>query len=306
MSNITIIAHNGNFHADDVFAVATIMIAIKHSDVPAWRESVIKVLRTRDPEIIAAGDFVVDVGGVYDEENNRFDHHQEGGAGARENKIPYASFGLVWKKYGVKISGSEAAAESIERKIVMPIDGVDNGIDMFKPMFPPVMPYGIHDVLYSLFPTWKEKESNIDEIFMSAVDIARDLLQREIKRSQDNLEARALVEAAYHASINKKIIVLDVRYPAEALDILQQFKEPMFIVKPDEQNGTWKVATIRKASGSFKARRDLPEAWAGKRDKEFAEITGIADALFCHNKLFLAVAATKEGALELAKMALKH
>ena len=306
MSNVTIIAHNGNFHADDVFAVATLMLVIKHSDFPAWRESVIKVLRTRDPEIIAAGDFVVDVGGVYDPENNRFDHHQFGGAGQRENGIPYASFGLVWKKFGEKVAGSPASADSIERRMVMPIDGADNGIDIMKPIFPNVMPYGIHDVLYSFSPTWKEKDINIDEVFMTAVDLARDLLLREIKRSQDNVEARVLVEAAYHIQEDKRIVLLDARYPAEVLDVLQQFKEPMFVVRPDEQNNSWKVNVIRKGPGSFKARRDLPEAWAGKMNAELAEITGVSDALFCHNKLFLAAAQSKDGALELAKLALKH
>ncbi len=305
MSSITIITHNGNFHADDVFAVATLMLAVKHSDFPAWRERLIKVLRTRDPEIIAAGDFVVDVGTVYDEENNRFDHHQEGGAGERANGIPYASFGLVWKKFGEKLAGSKAAADSIEQKIVMPIDGVDNGVDMYKPVFPDVVPYGIYDVLYSFFPTWKEKDINIDEVFMTVVDLARDILSREITRVKDNAEARMMIEEAYQKSESKEIILLDTRYPAEALSALEQHPEPLFVVRPDDQNGTWKVNTLRKSRGSFKSKKDLPASWAGKRDGELAQISGVPDALFCHNKLFLAVAQSKEGALELAKKALK-
>lgn len=36
---------------------------------------------------------VVDIGGVYDLETNHFDHHQIGGAGKRENGIPYAAIG---------------------------------------------------------------------------------------------------------------------------------------------------------------------------------------------------------------------
>ena len=56
--------------------------------------------RTRDEERITKADYVFDVGGIYDPSINRFDHHQPGGAGKRENDIPYAAFGLVWKTYG--------------------------------------------------------------------------------------------------------------------------------------------------------------------------------------------------------------
>jgi uncharacterized UPF0160 family protein len=37
-----------------------------------------EVVRSRDPEVLAALDIVIDVGAVYDPENNRFDHHQRG------------------------------------------------------------------------------------------------------------------------------------------------------------------------------------------------------------------------------------
>lgn len=34
--------------------------------------------RTRDPAVLNTCDIVVDVGGVYDEKTQRFDHHQRG------------------------------------------------------------------------------------------------------------------------------------------------------------------------------------------------------------------------------------
>ena len=91
MTDITIATHNGNFHADDVFSIA----ALKNI-FPAFN-----LVRTRDLEVIGKADVVIDVGGIYDPETGRFDHHQRGGAGERENGIPYSSFGLVWKKYGL-------------------------------------------------------------------------------------------------------------------------------------------------------------------------------------------------------------
>ncbi len=59
------------------------------------------MIRTRDLEVINKADIVIDVGGEYNADTGRFDHHQRGGAGERENGIPYSSFGLIWQKYGL-------------------------------------------------------------------------------------------------------------------------------------------------------------------------------------------------------------
>ena len=56
---VTIGSHSGNFHADDVFAVAALILM--H---PEYR-----ILRSRDPEIWKECDYLVDVGGVYDHKN---------------------------------------------------------------------------------------------------------------------------------------------------------------------------------------------------------------------------------------------
>ena len=98
-----IVTHNAKFHTDDVFAVATLLILYPGAEV----------IRTRDESIIKMADIVVDVGQVYDAGNNRFDHHQVGGAGKRENGIQYASFGLVWKKFCEILTGGIEEARMI-------------------------------------------------------------------------------------------------------------------------------------------------------------------------------------------------
>lgn len=35
-------------------------------------------MRSRDPEVLSNCDVVIDVGGVYEPDNNRYDHHQRG------------------------------------------------------------------------------------------------------------------------------------------------------------------------------------------------------------------------------------
>src|SRR3989338_10478532 len=172
MNKVKIVTHNASFHTDDVFAVATLQIFLK--DVAT------EVIRTRDPEIIKTSDFIVDVGGIHDEKLKRFDHHQFGGAGERENKIPYASFGLVWKAYGEKITGNKSIADSIDKKLVQYVDAIDNGIDVSKSIFPDVDPYIIQNIAFAFSPTWKEKNYDTLEAFNTLVSLAKKLLEREI------------------------------------------------------------------------------------------------------------------------------
>ena len=146
----TIITHSGVFHADDVFAVA---VLLSLPDIERLGENQVEIIRTRDPHHIQKGDMVVDVGAVYDPEKNRFDHHQEAGAGARENGIPYASFGLVWKHYGAIRTGSQKVAQELDRELIQPIDALDNGVSIFESMNEDLYPYLIQDIMYILRPT---------------------------------------------------------------------------------------------------------------------------------------------------------
>lgn len=79
--------HNGTFHCDEALAVYLLKrtktygnagtdAAIAHR--PVTELSSIDLKRTRDPAVLDTCSIVVDVGGVYDENKQRFDHHQRG------------------------------------------------------------------------------------------------------------------------------------------------------------------------------------------------------------------------------------
>ena len=121
-----IVTHDSGFHSDDVFAVATVLLVLEKKG----EEGII--VRSRDEDVISKADFVVDVGRIYNEENEKFDHHQIGGAGVRENSIPYASFGLVWKKYGEVLCGDSDVQKIMDKSLVQFIDALDNGINLFE------------------------------------------------------------------------------------------------------------------------------------------------------------------------------
>ncbi len=193
-------------------------------------------------------------------------------------------------------------ADIIDRTLVQPIDIYDNGIDLVKEtVVPDIRPADIKSIFWMFRPTWKEEDLDLDLIFMQLVSYAKVILQRAIKAVGDEAEAVSLVQEAYESAPDKRLIILDERYPWE--DVLMQFPEPLFVVYPKRVDGTWSLKTI-STGVTYESRKDLPQSWAGKHDEEFENITGVSGAIFCHNRIFLAVAKTKEAILKLAEIAL--
>ena len=293
-----IATHNFKFHADDVFAVAALFILLGKENCT--------VHRTRDIEEINSADFAVDVGDVYNPEQNRFDHHQEGGAEDRQNGIPYASFGLVWKAYGEKISGSKEASDVIDRILVQPIDAGDNGFSTFTRTVENVSPGLLGDVISLYRPTLKEPE-DWDKRFLEAVDWAMWIIQREVKIQKDNTEVEKRIIEVYENSKNKKIIIFD---KADAFDreittrILFNFTEPIYAVLYRPNHDNWQIVAVSKERGSFETRKPFPEPWRAKTDEQFDLASGINGGVFCHKSGFMCVAKNFEAALELAEKSL--
>jgi uncharacterized UPF0160 family protein len=265
-----------------------------------YGSQITEVIRTRDESIIQTGDIVFDVGNIYDPSTNRFDHHQKEGAGTRANNIPYASFGLVWQKWGAEICGSQLAADFVDKKLVQTIDASDNGFALYSYTTPDTKEYVMDTICGAFGSTWKE-EDNYDEAFFEVVGIAEKILKREIKGAQDKCEAIPFVEEAYKQAQDKRIIVLDEYYPWN--ETLSRYSEILFVVSPTKEKDQWRVSAIQQER--FVNKKDLPSAWAGLREVELEKISGVTGALFCHRKLFLAVGKTKESAVELAKKAVE-
>lgn len=303
--SIKLVTHDGSFHTDDIFAASALSIYLANMG------EIFEIIRTRDKEIIENGDYVFDVGGIYNAELNRFDHHQVGGAGGRtipsgvegEKVIPYSSFGLVWQKFGIEIAGRKEVADFIERKLVMPVDANDNGIDLYKNNFPNILPFTLQDV-FSIFSPTALEDMKKDKQFVKALVWAKEILQREIKKANDKIEITKIIKNFYEKAKDKRLIVVDKpkvsRY--EIWDALQDFPEPLFVVYGDNED--WSVVAMRKEQNSFGNRKNFPALWAGLKAQELQNITRVQDAVFCHNNLFLSVAKSKEGAIKLAELAL--
>lgn len=291
----TLVTHNGSFHADDVFGVATLKM---HAGEP------LTIRRTRDRDEIDAADFVVDVGEEHDPERDRFDHHQEGGAGKRDNGIPYAAFGLVWKKYGAAVCGSQEIAEIVDAKLAQPIDAIDNGMSLHEgeSRIDGVYPYTIASMVAAFRPTWQEPDSDSDVLFQSLVKLATGVIDRERAHGQAAKAATDEVEKAYYEANDQRVVVLQKDLPWR--NVLCGKPEPLLVVYPKPERGEWCVKAV--PDDGFENRIDLPEDWAGKSGQELRRATGIQGSVFAHRARFMAVAETKKQAKQLALKALKN
>ncbi len=288
----TVVTHSGGFHADDVFAVAVFQLLLDKDNMT--------VVRTRDDEVISDADYVVDIGGIYDHELKRYDHHQPG-APIRENGIPYAAFGLVWKHYGEEVAGSKEAAEKIEEKICVPVDASDNAINIWDTGQFELAPLEWDDILQS----WRAEDTaseSMDEQFLHAVDFAREYLRRRIQRETVKLELSKKAKELYDSHHNDQIIISDEYVPQSEFI---QYDHVNVIVFPreSEDQSSWVAIAVQIDKKDYATRVSFPESWGGLHHEELAKVSGIEDAIFCHKTRYLFIAKSKESAIQAAKLA---
>ena len=291
-SELTLVTHSGKFHADEVAATAVLKYVFRDKDI--------QVTRSRNSEIINTADIVYDVGGVYDPEHARYDHHQKG-ALKRENGMTYSALGLVWRHYGLQYcDGDERAAERIDHVFIKGIDARDNSeISMNGDSHAP--DYGISQVIEQLNPILEHGET-YDEQFYKAVGRAADILMRLKEKVSMELETEDMVLTARETSADPRYVVLD--NPITPPEVLSSVEGLDYLVFPEITDNTWQIYAIHIAGDPFTPKSPFPAEWAGLLNQDIAQVTGVEDAIFCHSKRFLAVAKTKEGALALLEKAM--
>lgn len=291
---IKVAVHDGDFHTDDVFAVAILSLYLNQR---------LKIFRTRDHEVLLKMDYVLDVGRKYIPKENKFDHHQEGWNEKRANGIPYATSGLVWKEYGEKITGNIDVTEKIDSKIIQTIDAEDNGVELGKSTFENVVPYCVSDYIFDFNPSWTEKNLDPLKCFENAVEEAQRILKREIKKGQDCILGAKKIKEIYAKTEDKRILILDDNYSWKK--VVSLLPEALFVIQETKENNSWRVKSVGLNGSQFKNKIYFPESWAGKVIEELAKISGVPDALFCHNQRFMATTKTKDGAIKLAQLAIQ-
>jgi len=308
-----IVTHGGKFHADDVWAVSVLSILFPDCEIS----------RTRDPAIIEAADFAIDVGGIWDPAHGRFDHHQKNFSATRSNGVPYASAGLVWKKYGARCVSALAAAHAghqlsedsaqhiayaIDDDIVQYLDLSDVGAAKNAPGG-----YGLSAVISGFNPNWLDEQTlgygdaaeayRLSQ-FRRAQAILADIMINAVKYRVGALLALAQVRQSEVLEGGKVLFLNNSALPWTAV-VRKEMPKVLFVISHNLAEQRYMLHTVPISSESFVARADLPAAWAGLRDAELAAVTGVPDASFCHNGRFIAAAKSFEGTLAMARLALQ-
>ena len=289
----TIGTHNGQFHADEVFAVAILQELYPNTNI----------IRTRNSDVLQTCDIVVDVdGGQYDHHTTEKEY--------RENEIPFASAGLIWRDFGKEVIRTYASENhidiekvfhSIDESLFQGIDALDNGHQLDKDY----RITGISDIISGFNLTWN---SNGDEnhAFEQAVTFATQVLRNKLKSAIAKEEAKHIIVDALANRKTKELLILDTFCPwTNALLELDQEEEVLFVIFP-EKSGEYRIQVVPKEPNSFEARKSLPLSWAGKRDNELGEIIGIHDAVFCHAARFIAGAVSHASIMKMAQLALEE
>ncbi len=72
----------------------------------------------------------------------------------------------------------------------------------------------------------------------------------------------------------------------------------------DDREKKWRIQAVSQSPGSFESRHALPAAWRGLRDEELSKSSGVPGGVFVHASGFIGGAATEEGVLAMARLAL--
>ena len=238
--------HNGRFHTDDVFSAA--LLEILNPKIKIERNNIIP---NGYPGL------------VFDLGDGDYDHHGERSK-FRDNGVQYASFGLLWKEYGQTLV-SEKEAQIFDESFVQPLDIQDNN--------------GGNNLLCraitQMNPKWDE-QADSDECFFNAVNIAKIILNNEIKSMRSTEHAEETVLDCLSKQKNG-IVELPQGMPWKSILIPS---DALYVIYPSPRGG-YNAQAIPKSVSSQECKLSFPESWRGKSE-DLEKITGIEGISFCH------------------------
>lgn len=330
--------HSGVFHADDV---TSLMLLVNF--IPEYKNA--EIVRTREASILKDLDLICDVGGEYDHERKRYDHHQQGFEETFDDKhtIKLSSSGLIFKHYGYdlvkntlsylfeidpnmekyKLELTEDEINGFRTKLYdeffLCLDAVDNGINKYPTTVEPRyrdISSGMIERIGRLNPRWWiENPKPQDDLFKEAMEIAKE-------------EYLNSVTFIFFSNFGAKKIMRDIvnnRFSVDASGAILLltknvfWKEPLFdlekeldiegqiklVIYVDKLSGEYRVQSAPVKLGSFDSRCPLLKEWRGHDMNKLREISGIEDAVFCHHSGFIGGAKSYESTLKMAQLSLK-
>lgn len=325
-SQVKIGTHNGHFHCDEVLACWML------KQLPQYKEATI--LRSRNPDVYNECDIVVDVGGKYNPDNHRYDHHQKEFTDTMNsldssNKwtTKLSSAGLVYFHFGRQViqtfykESNEKVLQLLYNKMyhnfIEEVDGVDNGVNQYDGTPRYKVTTTIASRVNSFNPLWneddadcKKEEAGFYKAMQAVGEVFEDKINYYLKAW---LPARKVVEEAFESrkevDPSGKIVKLNMSCPwkEHLFDIEQENNvggEILYVLYPDK-GSNWRIQCVPKALDSFTNRKSIRKEWCGVRDKELDALSGIEDCIFVHSGGFIGGNKCFEGALKMAQLSVQ-
>lgn len=317
--------HSGTFHCDEVLACYLL------KTLPEFHG--FDIFRTRDSELLAKCDVVVDVGGEYDHTKLRYDHHQRDfSCTMRSLRIlnfdtKLSSAGLVYAHYGknvishlLSLEEEDPTIDVLYKKLyesfVESVDAIDNGIAQCD-----CTPrYRLHGTLSGrvshLNPAWNETNVDVDKRFSDAMELVGNEFVSALNYlymtwlPAKNIVAKAFEERFEVDESGKMILLPNGGVPwKEHLFALEKELEVsglVYTIFQDKLSETWRVQAIPiDEHSAFENRLPLPMMWRGLRDEELSEAADIPGCVFVHSTGFIGGNQTRDGAIEMGRKSLK-
>lgn len=279
--------HDGSFHADEVTACA-LLIHFNLVDPNS-------ILRSRDPNILDECEYVCDVGGIYDPNRKKFDHHQASYLGE------LSSAGMVLKYLLDTKVIKPSLFDHLNVSLIAGVDAHDNGkvkseagVCTFSHIISNYMPI-----------VYEASIEDLDKAFQEALDFVLAHLSRLIKRFVYMQSCKKEVEQAMQGS--KEVLFFDRSIPwmDSFFELGGENHPARFVVMPSGK--AWKLRGIPPTSHDrMQVREMLPKDWAGLLAEDLKKVSGIKGAIFCHKGRFISVWETKEDVLKALNYILKQ
>lgn len=282
--------HDGTFHADEVTACALLMLFNLIDED--------KIIRTRDPHILATCEYVCDVGGIYEPSFKLFDHHQADYDG------PMSSAGMILKYLNSIHLLTSTEYDYFNHSLVMGVDAHDNGRDPLTPGY-----CSFSHIISNFTPIHYDctpEEQN--SAFHAALKFTYAHLCRLKERFIYTQSCREIVQKCMEESNKNSNECLIFEQNLPWLEIFFELggirHEAKFVIMPSGHH--WKLRGIPPSyEDRMKVRFPLPKEWAGLLEDDLKKVSGIPGAVFCHKGRFISVWETREDALKALEYTLK-
>jgi len=328
-AEITIGTHDGSFQCDESLACAMLKL------LPRYRCA--RVVRSREPSVLASCTLVVDVGLEFDGSRHKYDHHQPSFQHTLHSldprlfwgKTKLSSAGLIYFYFGREVIATllgvdeqEEVVQQVFRKVytnmVEEVDASDNGVPITFGSTNFLAKSGLACRVADMNPTWVDEQADYDASFARAVELVTSEFVAKVEYfGKVWWPARAVVRRALvgRMAVHRSGRVVDVshggrgRLPWQG-HLLAMEKEManlpiLLVVWYEEDNDEWRVRSVPTPGGhQFTHRLLLPAAWWGLGGAELEAVAGVQGAVFVHGQGFTARARTREAAMAMVEAVL--